>query len=115
MGGKKNSWEKRMSEALESFSPATDMELDAGIRRAVLILRSEGIETFESCEGGSGHACPEPLIRFHGNAFEGMKAYSIAKNHGLPVLSIAYEYSESDGWLQGPYWKITFRTKISEN
>lgn len=86
------------------------MEIDPLIQRAVGILQGGGIETFESCQGGDGHACPEPVIRFHGNAFEGFKAYTIAKNHGLDVLSLAYEYSECEGWLQGPYWKLTFRS-----
>lgn len=34
--------------------------VDAGIRREVTILSQNGIETFESCEGGPGHAFPEP-------------------------------------------------------
>jgi hypothetical protein len=33
---------------LEQFEPATDLDLDPGIRHAVLVLRSAGIETFES-------------------------------------------------------------------
>jgi hypothetical protein len=40
--------------------------LDAGIRKAVECLQAEGIETFESCEGGPGHSFPEPTIRFYG-------------------------------------------------
>lgn len=95
---------------LEHFAPAVDMELDPGIREAVLILRRGGIDTFESCEGGLGHACPEPIIRFHGDQWEGFKAFAIAKAHGLNVLSIAYEYKESNGWLEGPWWKMTFRS-----
>lgn len=87
-----------------------DMPLDQGIEKAVRILNDHGVETFESCEGGPGHACPEPMVRFNGNAFEGFKAYAVAKDFGLDVLSLAYEYSESEGWLQGPYWKMTFRT-----
>lgn len=59
---------------LEQFAPATDLELDAGIRRAVLVLRSAGIETFESCQGGPGHAFPDPTVKFHGSAWEGYRA-----------------------------------------
>ena len=40
--------------------------LDDGIREAVRILAEAGIETFESCQGGDGHAYSEPTIRFHG-------------------------------------------------
>ena len=33
---------------LEQFGPATDLDLDPGIRRAVRVLRSADIETFEA-------------------------------------------------------------------
>jgi hypothetical protein len=49
---------RMLSEPLEAFLPQTDMPLDAGIRRYVAALRSGGIETFESCEGGEGHPFP---------------------------------------------------------
>jgi hypothetical protein len=88
--------------------PAGEMPLDPGIRRYVLILLAEGIETFESCEGGPGHAFLEPTVRFYGNAFEGFKAYSIAMTYGLPVRALSREYSVDDGWLTGPHWKMTF-------
>ena len=32
--------------------------LDPGIAGAVAVLREAGVETFESCEGGHGHAYP---------------------------------------------------------
>jgi len=88
----------------------TEMPLDGGIKRYVLVLRSEGIETFESCQGGQGHAFPEPTVRFFGNSFEGYKAFSIAMNHGLPVLSVRRYYAVNDGQLEGPWWEMTFRT-----
>lgn len=94
---------------LERFAPDVDMEIDPDIREAVLILRSHGVQTTESCQGGPGHACPEPVIYFAGNLYEGYRTYAIAKNYGLNVLSIAYECGESDGWLESPRWKMTFR------
>lgn len=97
-------------EDLERFDIDGEMPLDAGIRRYVLILRSQGIETFESCEGGRGHAYPEPTIRFHGNASEGFKAVAAAMTFGLPVLSVRRTYDVNDGWLEGPWWEMTFRT-----
>jgi hypothetical protein len=100
--------------ALEAFAPAVDMELDAGIRRYVLVLRSEGIDTYESCQGGQGHAFPEPTVRFHGNAHEGFRAYTIAMNYGLPVFSLRRTYLVNDGWLEGPWWEMTFRTTDQE-
>lgn len=36
--------------------------LDPGIAGAVRVLMVAGIHTFESCEGGAGHAYPEPTI-----------------------------------------------------
>lgn len=94
-----------------SFAPETEMAIDAGILQAVCVLRSAGIETFESCEGGDGHAMPEPTVRFHGNAWAGHKAFATAMEHGLPVLALRRSYSVIDGNLEGPWWEITFRTK----
>ena len=48
---------------LDLYEPDIDMTLDAGIRDYVLILRSGGIETFESCDGSDGHCFPVPTIR----------------------------------------------------
>ncbi len=95
---------------LEAFAPVVDLDLDEGIRRAVLLLRSAGVETFESCEGGAGHAFPEPTVRFHGTAWEGHRAFAVAMEHRLPVLSVRRYYSVVDGELQGPWWEMTFHT-----
>lgn len=94
-----------------AFEPETDMPLDNGIRRYVLALRSVGIETFESCEGGQGHSSPEPMIRFHGDSSEGFRAYAIAKQAGLPVLKFGMVYRINDGWPSGPWWEMIFSTK----
>jgi len=93
---------------LEAFAPAVDLEIDPGIRRAVLILRRAGVETFESCDGGDGHAFPEPTIKFHGNAWAGFKAFAIAKENGLPAARIQYVWHEVNGHLHGPWWEIVF-------
>jgi len=90
--------------------PAGELPIDHGVRRYVLILRAEGIETFESCQGGDGHAYPEPTIRFHGNAFEGYKAFAIAMTYGLPVAGVRQAYSVEAQRLTGPWWEMTFRT-----
>jgi hypothetical protein len=45
-------------------------ELDPGIAPYVDALRGEGIETFESCDGGDGHAYTEPTVRFSGGRDE---------------------------------------------
>lgn len=83
-----------------------DPPLDAGIRRAVEILVASGIETFESCEGGEGHAYTEPTIRFHGDRSEGFKAVAVALQSNLPVQSVRRIWTINDGELTGPYWEI---------
>lgn len=95
---------------LEMFAPTVDMELDPGIRRAVLALRSAGIETFESCEGGEGHASPEPVVRFYGNAWEGHRAFAVAMTYGLPLRSVRRFYDVVDGELQGPHWELALHS-----
>lgn len=95
---------------IEEFEPVTDLPLDAGIRRYVLALRSGGIETFESCEGGPGHAFPEPTIRFHGGSGEGFRAFAVASEMGLPVFKVRLSYTVDDGMLTGPWWEMVFAT-----
>lgn len=92
------------------YEPATDLPLDPGIRSYVLALRAGGVETFESCEGGPGHAFPEPTIRFHGDRSEGFKAFAVAMGRGLPVYKLRLAYSVDDGLLNGPWWEMTFIT-----
>ena len=85
--------------------------LDAGIERAVVLLNKAGVETYESCEGGSGHAYPEPTIRFHGNHAEGFRALSLAIQNGLPVSGLKRVWSMIDGEPVGPTWEMTFWEK----
>ena len=88
----------------ETFDPP----LDPGIRSAVLALRDAGIDTFESCEGGPGHAYPVATVRFRGNAAEGWKALAAAKNCGLPVAELRRVWPLIDGEPTGPWWELTF-------
>ena len=94
---------------LDKYDPGGEMALDPGIRRYVLILRAQGIETFESCQAGEGHCFPEPTVRFYGNSFEGYRAFTAAMNFGLPVSSLRRFYDVNDGQLEGPHWEMTFR------
>jgi len=83
--------------------------LDPGIREAVRRLRESGIETFESCEGGGGHAYPEPTVRFHGDRSEGFRALaSVLGKYDLRVASLRRVWQVSDGEPAGPYWEIAF-------
>lgn len=83
--------------------------IDPGIACAVRILVEAGIETFESCEGGAGHAYPEPTIRFHGGRPEGFRALAIALGGGqLKVRELRRVWPILDGEPTGPWWEITF-------
>lgn len=89
-----------------------DLPIDPGVRAYVNALREGGIDTFESCEGGEGHACPEPIVRFNGPAdSEGFRAFAVAQERGLPVLHVRLAYGVQGGLLTGPYWEMTFRHK----
>lgn len=87
------------------FSPP----LDKGIEKEVVILNQNGIDTYESCQGGIGHSFPEPTVRFHGENAEGFKAYAIAVENGLKVDELRRSYRVENGELVGPIWEITFK------
>jgi len=82
--------------------------LDSRIRPIVRILHENGVETFESCEGGKGHVFYEPTVRFHGGKGEGFRALAIALQHGLKVSELRRYYALIDGEPVGPHWEMTF-------
>ena len=84
--------------------------LDPGISPYVDVLNTAGIETYESCQGGEGHAVPEPMVRFHGASAEGFRALSVALSAGLPVVDLRRFWQVVDGEPCGPYWEMSFRT-----
>jgi hypothetical protein len=86
--------------------------LDEGIAHAVTVLRRAGVPTYESCEGGSGHAFPEPTVRFGGNMAEGFAALAVAMQHpeiGLRVYELRRVWRIDDGEPTGPWWDLVFR------
>lgn len=85
-----------------------DPPLDAGIRNAVEALRSAEVETFESCEGGVGHAYPTPTVRFHGGTPEGFRALAAALKAGLPVAELRRVWPVLNHEPTGPWWELTF-------
>jgi hypothetical protein len=90
-------------------SAAQELEgLDEGILPVVQVLRQNGVETFESCQGGEGHAFYEPTVRFHGSHAEGFRALSVALQCGLKVCELRRYYSVEDGEPVGPHWEMTF-------
>ena len=82
--------------------------LDPGIAEAVTVLRDAGVETFESCEGGEGHAYPEPTVRFHGDSPEGLRVLALAMEAGLPVFELRRVWSIQDEEPNGPWWELVF-------
>jgi hypothetical protein len=87
--------------------------LDIGIEKAVRRLQACGIETFESCEGGSGHAYPEPTVRFHGTPEAGWRAVAVCLAHGLPVAELRRVWDIlNDNEPTGPHWELTFRERL---
>jgi len=93
------------------FGPGADGTIDVGIREAVAALRDGGVMTFESCQGGQGHAFPVPTVRFHGDRAEGLRALSLAISSGLPVAELRRVWPLIDGEPTGPYWELTFTSR----
>jgi hypothetical protein len=96
------------------FSPMEgggDEPIDPGILGWVNLLRFHGIETCQSCEGGIGHAYPEPTIEFYGNRYIGWWAASVAmmagEFDGLRAYSLSRRWHLSDGEPQQPVWALT--------
>lgn len=92
-----------------------DSPLDHGIARAVEVLNSVNIETYESCEGGAGHCYPEPTVRFHGDYSEGFRALAVALQHKLPVMALRRIWVVTHGEPVGPSWELTFSKLAAKN
>jgi hypothetical protein len=88
-------------------SPPWD-EIDAGILPIVRVLYEEGVETFESCEGGDGHAYFEPTVKFHGGISEGYRALAVALQYDLNPTRLRRTYYILDKEPVGPDWEMTF-------
>jgi len=88
--------------------PLDPMPLDPGIAHAVRTLQAAGVETFESCQGGEGHAMPEPTVRFHGEAAEGFRALAVVQAAGLSVRGVRRVWDILQDEPTGPWWELTF-------
>ena len=82
--------------------------LDKGIEAFVKILYAAGVETFESCQGGPGHAYPEPTVRFHGTDAAGWEALAVAMYHALPACALRRVWKCRPDGPDGPFWEMTF-------
>lgn len=88
----------------ETFDPP----LDPGIAPYVDALRAAGVETYESCQGGEGHAFPVPTVRFHGNNAAGLRALSAALDADLPVSGLRRVWDVIAREATGPTWEMVF-------
>lgn len=82
--------------------------VDPGIADAVRVLLEAGVETFESCQGGPGHAYAEPTVRFHGGPEEGFRALAAAMSGGLRVTDLRRTWPILQGEPTGPWWEMVF-------
>ena len=102
-----------MKAALERQVERLYPHLDADIAPMVRILMLAGVETFESCQGGNGHAYAEPTVRFHGQRDEGFRALALALQHGLKVTDLRRVWPIIDGEPTGPWWELVFAPTTS--
>ena len=94
-------------------SPPPYSTIDPGIEGAVRILQGQGVETFESCEGGPGHAYPEPTVAFYGTPEAGWRAVGVCFAYGLPVTTLRRVWDVLDAnEPTGPHWEVVFRRRI---
>ena len=97
---------------LPEFAPLLPPDdIDEGIRGWVNLLRYHGIETCQSCQGGVGHAYPEPTIEFYGNRHIGLWAASVAGMagtfEGLRAARLDRSWHLTDGGeVSGPIWRL---------
>lgn len=89
----------------------SDIEgIDIGMVPIISLLLARGVETFESCEGGEGHAFYEPTIRFHGSKEEGYRVVALLSQNGYRVAELRRYWSFIEGELTGPQWEVTLAT-----
>lgn len=90
--------------------------LDPGVRFAVKILHSHGIETGQSCQGGEGHAYDWPTVDLWGSASDsaGFAALHFLNECGLPVQDLAKFWRVEHGLPVESFWRITFSRSMEE-
>ncbi|HUJ07633.1 MAG TPA: hypothetical protein VLX31_16110 [Streptosporangiaceae bacterium] len=95
---------------LEEYARTIDASgcMDIGIVRAVRILMDADIATYESCQGGEGHAYREPTIRFKGTPACGWRALALLMCYVLPVGRLSQTWVLNYGVPDGPCWEVTF-------
>ena len=81
---------------------------DIGVTAYLAELIAAGVHTFESCEGGEGHAFRDPTVRFNGDDTEGWRALDVCRAHNFPVRLLQRVWDVDDGPAD-PYWMLVFR------
>jgi len=84
-------------------------KLDDKIKPIVLFLRANGVETFESCEGGPDHCFNAPTIRFWGGKNEGLRVTYLCIEKTLPIFEVRRVFVIQEHEIQAPFWEITFK------
>lgn len=85
--------------------------VDPKIAPIVRLLMEAGIETFESCQGGPGHAFFEPTVRFWGHREEGFRALAIVLAAGVAVSQLRRYWAVIDGEPTGPHWEMVLAAR----
>jgi hypothetical protein len=85
-----------------------DPPLNSGSRDVVVTLAANGVQTFESCEGGLGHSFPKPTVRFEGGSSKSQRAVAVAWENGLPVTTLPRTWAILDSTLHGLGWEMAF-------
>ena len=106
------------------IEPSLFEGLDPGIREAVRILQTAGINTLSSREGrqkpgydparDGPHHGDWPYVILNGTAADAFMALGAALREGLPIRSIEqswFVYPETPSVPVGPQWRITFWQK----
>jgi hypothetical protein len=89
------------------------------IVKAVKILRDNHVATTECCEGGEGgegHACQWPTVRFGGSPGEAWKAVGWLLDWGLPIRTLGVKWSferVAPSLPRGPDWYVEFWEKLT--
>ena len=84
-------------------------DLDPGIADVVKVLVENGIQTFESCQGGYGHAYPEPTVCFEGDNGEEFKVLYLAWYHLWDVWELRRVWRKNPfrkAELDRPHWQL---------
>lgn len=70
-------------------------KIDIGIRPAVELLLEHGFNTFESCEGGHGHAFDLPTIKFWGDDFDCIRVFELCEQFNFNVYKAYRVYMKT--------------------